>query len=102
MSLSITGKFSNLEKHSPVSIWDALTVYIVNVKNSPESYLNAIDYVTTSKPLPGLVFMYNTDNLMATKEGCFWPRYKLFVDNIQNGIMTQIYNSIDVDELSGN
>ena len=103
MQTVIESKFAGLEAPSPVSPWNGLNLYFVDVNQSPENYLKTIDYVTASSPLLNLVFLHNTDTLFTSPKECFWPQYKLYRDSLKESFsfMTQVQSSIESEELSG-
>ena len=97
----LSSKFAPLEKLPAISRWDALTVYVADVSNSPEQYLKTVDYITTSKQITALAFLVNTDKLLASAREAFWPKYRLMRDHVKGGIAAQVHHSVRAEELSG-
>ena len=97
----VAQKFDQLDKLPAVSRWDALTVYVADVKNSPEEYLKTIDYITTTKQTVGLAFLLNTETLLTMSKEAYWPKYRLFKDHVKSGVLAQVHHLVWADELSG-
>ena len=99
---TIVSELSTLEKAESYSPLDALPFYIVDIKNSPETFTQTVNYVkATEKFVPRMVFMCNTEKLLTNREECYWPKYRLHRDDIQDGLMTQVFLSVKAEELSG-
>jgi len=99
---TLASELSTLERAEPYSPLDALPFYIVDIKNSPEIFTQTVNYVkATEKFVPRMVFMCNTDKLLTTREEGFWPKYRLYRDDIEDGLMTQVFMTVKVEELAG-
>ena len=95
---AVAAKFRQLDNVPTPAPWDPLSVYIMDIKNSPEQYLKTVDVVVSSRPPSSIVLLYNMEGLdISVKEG-FWPNYQIRDDS---GIVAQVHNKIKVEQLSG-
>ena len=96
---AVAAKFRQLDNVTASAPWDPLSVYIVDINNSPEQYLKTVDLVVSSRPPSNIVLLYNMKGLdISVKEG-FWPNYRMVRDD--SGIVAQVHNKIKVEALSG-
>ena len=96
---AVAAKFRQLDNVTAQAPWDLLSVYIVDINNSPEQYLKTVELVVASRPPSSIVLLYNTEELdISVKEG-FWPNYQMIRDN--SGLVAQVHNKIKVEEVSG-
>ena len=96
---AVAAKFRQLDNVPAPSPWDPLTVYIVDINNSPEQYLKTVEVVVSIRPPSSIGFLYNMEGLdISVKEG-YWPNYRIVRDD--SGIVAQVHNKIKVEELSG-
>ena len=79
--------------------WDPLSVYIVDINNSPEQYLKTVDLVVSSRPPSNIVLLYNMKGLDISVKERFWLNYRMVRDD--SGIVAQVHNKIKVKALSG-
>ena len=96
---AVAAKFRQLDNVTASAPWDPLSVYIVDINNSPEQYLKTVEVVVSSRPPSNIVLLYNMEGLdISVKEG-FWPNYRMVRDD--SGIVAQVHNKIKVEALSG-
>ena len=96
---ALAAKYRQLDNVTAPAPWDPLSVYIVDINNSPEQYLKTVEVVVASRPPSSIVLLYNMEELdISVKEG-FWPNYQMIRDT--SGMVTQVHNKIKVEELSG-
>ena len=96
---AVAAKVSQLDNVDAPAPGDPLSVYIVDINNSPEQYIKTMELVVASRPPAGIVLLYNMKELdISVKEG-FWPNYRMIRDN--SGSVAQVHNKIKVEELSG-
>ena len=96
---AVAAKVSQLDNVNAPAPWDPLSVYIVDINNSPEQYLKTVEQVVASRPPVGIILLYNMEELdISVKEG-FWPNYRMIRDN--SGSVARVHNKIKVEELSG-
>ena len=96
---AVAAKFRQLDNVTASAPWDPLSVYIVDINNSPEQYLKTVEVVVSSRPPSNIVLLYNMEGLdISVKEG-FWPNYRMVRDD--SGIVAQVHNKIKVKALSG-
>ena len=96
---AVAAKFRQLDNVTASAPWDPLSVYIVDINNSPEQYLKTVEVVVTSRPPSNIVLLYNMEGLdISVKEGS-WPNYRMVRDD--SGIVAQVHNKIKVEALSG-
>ena len=69
---------SNVSAPSPL---DPLTIYIVNINNSPEQFLKTVEQVVASRPPAFIILLNKMEELdISIKEG-FRPNYRKIRDN---------------------
>ena len=64
---AVAAKFRQLDHVTAPAPWDPLSVYIVDINNSPEQYLKTVEQVVASRPPTGIVLLYNMEELVLAK-----------------------------------
>ena len=92
-----------LKKLRKSSCWDPLSIHVVDVVGKPEVLSKTVDLMTASNSPPGLLIMFNTGEMMESKENGQWPNYRLVKRKGTGGenIVAQVQFSLKVDEFQG-